>query len=281
MRTPERPDNETARLQDLHAYGVIEPGSEPIFQVITELAAMICGTRFAVLALIDTEQWCVQASHGLNFQNRSRDDTICAHAILENDVFEVPNISADERFFDNPALNAHPRLRFYAGGQLLSNRGNAVGMLCVLDSEPGELDENQRNSLRQLSRIGIAILEARRKAPDAADWMSGWIANVTDEVYIRDPESMQYLFANDAALRRAGCSLAQLLAGEHLCKPEGDDVDFPEYVRRLQSGEFSLSFEAIRNTVEANFQTVDVSWSLLKTADSSAILSIVRERRGV
>lgn len=281
MRTPDRPDNETARLQDLHAYGVIDSSSEPIFQVITELAAMICGTRFAVISLIDSEHMWVHSSHGLNFQHISRDDSICGHAILETDVFEVPNISADERFFDNPVLTGHPRLRFYAGGQLWSGRGNAVGMLCVMDSEPGELDENQRNSLRQLSRLGIAVLEAGRKAPVATNWLSGWIANVTDEVYIRDPESMQYLFANNAALRRAGCSLAQLLKGEHLCKLEGDDGDFPAYVRRLQSGESSLSFEATRNTVEANSQRVDVSWSLLNTAGSSAILSIVRERRGV
>lgn len=275
MHLPRIPDNETARLQDLYAYGLLESGSERIFEEVAELAAVICGTRFAAVTLIDSDRQWIKSSHGMDLRDSSRDESVCGHAILESDVFEVRNIGADERFFDNPLLVGHPRIRFYAGSQLRSGRGNAIGMLCVLDSEPGELSENQRQALRQLSRLVMAILDARLHGAGTPQWLGSWIAGVTQEVYVRDLESLQYVFANEAALRQSGCTLAQLRAGEPCVWPEGDDCEFQDYVQRLRNGEGSLSFDVVRETAHAGKQRVRVSWSLLTTAEFVAILSVV------
>lgn len=276
MRSPPIPEEEAARLQDLYAYEILDTASERIFEEIAELAAVICGTRFAAVSLIDRERQWFKASHGVELRESSRDQSICGHAILEADVFEVPNVSADERFVGNPLLTGHPRYRFYAGSQLRSGGGHAIGTLCVLDSEPGQLSENQRQSLRQLSSLVMAILEARRKSPGTPDWLGSWLANVSEEVYVRDPNSDEYVYANEPALRRAGCTLAQLRAGASIHKPEGDGRLFPTYVQRLRGGEPSLSFESTRVTPGSAPERVNVSWNWLSTPDSAAILSIVR-----
>lgn len=281
MKVPRIPENEASRLMDLAAYNLIGSGSEKIFEDITELAAIICGARFAALTLIDSDRQWVKASHGMKFSHISRNESVCGHAILESDVFEVTNLGLDERFSDNPVLNGHPRLRFYAGGQLRSSGGNAVGMLCVLDSEPGQLDENQRNALRTLSRLVIEILEQRTKTFRTSDYLSALMADLVDEIYVRDAKSLKCVFANAVALRSAGCSLDQLLAGECLHKLEGDESNFPSFLLRLQSDEASVSFETTRNTALANLQRVNVTWNILNTIDSQLIISIVRVRLDV
>lgn len=276
MKVPRIPENEASRLKDLVAYNLIGSGTEKIFDDITELAAIICGVRFAALTLIDSDNQWIKASHGMEFAQMSRNESICGHAILENDIFEIPNLGDDERFVDNPNLTGHPRLRFYAGGQLRSSRGNAVGMLCVLDSEPGQLDENQRDALRTLSRLVIEILEQRTKTFRTSDYLGASMSTVVDEVYIRDAKSWEYQFANEVALKSAGCSLDQLRTGECQYKLEGDESDFPSFLQRLQSGETTLSFETTRSTALHNSQSVSVSWNILNTVDSQLIISVVR-----
>lgn len=276
MKAPRLPENEAARLIDLASYNLIGSGTEKIFDDITELAAIICGAKFAALTLIDSDQQWIKASHGMEFGSISRSESICGHAILESDVFEVPNIGADERFADNPHLTGHPRLRFYAGGQLRSNQGNAVGMLCVLDSEPGQLDENQREALRTLSRLVIEVLEQRTKTFRTSDYLSALMATLSDEVYIRDAKSLNYLFANEVALKSAGCKLEQLRAGECQYELEGPQSNLPAIAQRLKNGEAALAFGATRDTALANSQQVIVSYNMLNTTDSQIIISVVR-----
>jgi GAF domain-containing protein len=276
MKIPQIPENEVSRLMDLTAYNLLGSTSEKIFDDITELAAIICGAKFAALTLIDSDRQWVKASYGMKFNHISRNESVCGHAILESDVFEVPNLGVDERFSGNPILNGHPRLRFYAGGQLRSSRGNAVGMLCVLDSEPGQLDEIQRNALRTLSRLVIEILEQRTKTFRTSDYLSALMAGLVDEIYVRDAKSMKYVFANEIALKSADCSLEQLLAGECQHKLEGDESNFPSLLLSVQSGETTVSFETTRNSALASLQRVNVTWNILNTIDSQLIISVVR-----
>ena len=173
MRPPEIPLGESARIADLYTYGILNTAAEKIFDEITALASVICGTRFAGISFIDQDRQWFKASHGVKLGQSPRSESVCAHAILENDIFEVENVHEDDRFFDSPMVRGNPRFRFYAGSPLFSDRGNAIGMLCVLDSEPGKLSTSNAN------RSSISPTWSCRSSMRAgcSSWRSAWAAS--------------------------------------------------------------------------------------------------------
>ena len=127
MIAPTLPPNEAERLADLHDDGVLDTPAEKIFNEIAELAAAICGSRYAAVTLIDSDRQWFKAEYGSALGETSRAESICGHAILEQGVFEVPDTELDERFVGNPML-ANANIRFYTGSPLTSIHG-AVKLL--------------------------------------------------------------------------------------------------------------------------------------------------------
>lgn len=275
MQEPDVPLGEAERLEDLYAYGVLDTASEEVFSELANLAAAICGTRYAGISLVDKDRQWFKASHGVELEQSSRSVSLCGHGILRSEVFEIPNIPADERFADNPIVNAHPKFRFYAGCQLKSHRGNAIGMLCVLDSEPGELTTSQKEALKQLAHVVMSILEMRRRDRRPATW-EALIEDVHQPMYVKDAESMRYLGANAAGLRHANCTVEQLLASRpDELQPEGDPAGFGDHLSRLRAGEPLVTFSMAQQREGGALESFRVTWHLLTTNTRPVILSVL------
>ncbi len=156
------PDREEARLASLQRLRVMDTVEEKVLDNLTELAATICQTPISLISLVDEKRQWFKSHHGLSTRETPRRDAFCAHAIIANELFVVPDTLQDSRFVDNPLVTGAPDIRFYAGAPIMVDDGLNVGTLCVIDRKPRQLDEHQRRSLEILRDAVAAHLELRR-----------------------------------------------------------------------------------------------------------------------
>jgi light-regulated signal transduction histidine kinase (bacteriophytochrome) len=100
---------------------------------------------------------------GIDVQETARSVSFCAHAILQPEVFVVPDTLSDPRFRDNPLVTGPPKIRFYAAAPLLTADGLGLGTLCVVDQRPRTLSPVQDKALRVLRRHVLTLMEVRRQ----------------------------------------------------------------------------------------------------------------------
>jgi GAF domain-containing protein len=156
------PSIEAARIAALNRYAILDTEPEQSFDDLVTLAAHICKTPMAMLSLVDEHRQWFKSKVGVQVSETPRDVSICTHAIQQDDLFIVPDARQDPRFRDNPLVVGEPRVRFYAGAPLINEDGFALGTLCVVDREPRELDEDQKNALLSLRRLALAQMELRQ-----------------------------------------------------------------------------------------------------------------------
>lgn len=158
---PARPDELAClrALQDLH---VLDSAPEDEFDALVRAAALACQMPISLISLIDSDRQWFKANQGLpEVQQTPRDQAFCAHAVLGEQMLEVPDALLDPRFADNPLVCGAPGIRFYAGMPLRLDNGARVGTLCVIDHHPRQLQAAQREVLRQLAVVAARALQAR------------------------------------------------------------------------------------------------------------------------
>ena len=162
------PKNEAKRIKVLWQYDILDTVPEEVFDELADLAAHICGAPIALISMVDENRQWFKSTVGVSVKETARDISFCAHAIMQNELFIIPDTTRDERFKNSPFVTAGPKIRFYAGAPLVSPDGHALGTLCVLDKVPRELTEHQKSALRILSRHVMTQLELRRHALELA-----------------------------------------------------------------------------------------------------------------
>jgi signal transduction histidine kinase len=163
MKIAPKSEREEERILALREYSILDSEVEKIFDEIVALASFICDTPISTITLIDENRQWFKAKIGLDSSETPRDVAFCAHTILQDDIMIVNDATKDDRFHDNPLVLDKPDIRFYAGMPLITPSGFKIGTLCVIDTKPKNLSENQNFALRVLSNQVIKLFELRKK----------------------------------------------------------------------------------------------------------------------
>ncbi|MBY0363795.1 MAG: PAS domain S-box protein [Phreatobacter sp.] len=157
------PPYEDQRIDALRELDVLDSAPEAEFDALVQAAALVCSTPISLISLIDLERQWIKANVGLpTLSETPREVAFCAHAIMQDGILEITDLTADPRFADNPSFALDPSIRFYAGATLKLSNGMHVGALCVIDSKPRRLDDAQRLILSHLAKVAVDLLEGRR-----------------------------------------------------------------------------------------------------------------------
>jgi PAS domain-containing protein len=169
---------ESERLAVLARYGILDSAPEPQFDDLVQLASQICETPISLISLVEENRQWFKAKVGLTVNETPIDVSLCAHGILQSDLFIIPDTHLDERFRNNPLVTGNLNLRFYAGAPIVTPDGLPMGMMCVIDDKPRQLTDSQKNALKLMAQQVMRFMDLR-------------------QAFINQTEMVDYLRASD------------------------------------------------------------------------------------
>lgn len=162
MKAAPIPLDDAKRLKKLCSYAVLETPPEPSFDAITQAASILFEVPIALVSFVDEKRQWFKSSVGLAARQTPRDISFCGHAVAQKHSLVVPDAHADARFRDNPLVLGPPHVRFYAGAPLVTSTGEALGTLCIIDTQARDLSSEKVRALELLAQQTVDQLELRQ-----------------------------------------------------------------------------------------------------------------------
>lgn len=156
-------DAELARLRAVHDLRLVGSAAEERFDRVTRIAREMFDVPVAEINLLaDTDQFTkAPQPHGVSLLS-DRTQSFCDVTIRSPDLLVVPDATQDARFAERTTVTGPRHIRFYAGRPLRAG-GQTVGTLCLVDTEPRDLDAAQE---KLLDEMGAWV---ERELRDSAD----------------------------------------------------------------------------------------------------------------
>ena len=116
------PDNDDARIEDLHSFKILDTPEDESFDAMTRLTARLFSVNIALVSLVDKDRQWFKSSHGLDADQTSRDQAFCTYAFMEPEPLIVLDATLYNRFNDNPLVTGQLPAR-----DVLYHRHEAAG----------------------------------------------------------------------------------------------------------------------------------------------------------
>ena len=147
MLAKQHPRN-VERLDVLRSFVVLDSSPEKIYDDLTQLTAELCDVPVCLISLVEEDRQWFKSEIGLGICETHIEQSICAHAVLQDDYLEIEDTQLDQRTKDNSLCMGDKPFRFYAGAIIRSLDDWPLGTLCVLDYKPRRLTKIQQQVLK-------------------------------------------------------------------------------------------------------------------------------------
>ena len=265
------------RHEVLGQYAILDTAREEEFDEIAALAAAICDAPVALVSFVDVDRQWFKAEVGFGQRETPIEQSICVHALNEDELLEIPDTRLDPRSSFNTLVTGAPHVRFYAGAVMRSPDGVAIGTLCVLDTKPRKLTDVQRQTLKVLARQVVRELDLRmalRVQDVLRREIDHRVKNQLQSVasFVRLKAGRTANAATRQALSEVShrVSAAALLHEELYSLDRGDEVGLGRYMDRLARLVAASAPENV--TVDLVIEPVAVT-----ATQASAVAAIVNE----
>ena len=165
----ERAVTEAERLAAVRRYNILDTPPDGAFDRITAIAARLLNVPIAIISIVDEDRIWFKSHHGTALKEVGRDPGLCASCIVQDDPWIVGDARRDVRALANPLVAGKAGIQFYLGIPLRTHEGYKLGTLCVLDTVPRTVSEDDVANLADLTAVVMDELELRLAARRALD----------------------------------------------------------------------------------------------------------------
>lgn len=159
--------DERRRQAALDELGILDTPPDERIDRVTRLAKEMFGVPMVGVTLIDRDRQWTKSEIGLGTSEVPREDSFCNITVEQDRQLVVTDASTTDPFSTNPFVTGDAHVRFYAGHPLHAPGGEPVGALCIVDTEPRELTEDQQVLLGELAFWVQSELARDRERDDA------------------------------------------------------------------------------------------------------------------
>lgn len=158
------PADEHARLDCLDEYDFEQPTLLAHLEGLTTTARECFDADVGFVGVVDEDEEQFVTSQGVDWETLDRSDSICSHGLLDGEPLIISDLPEDSRVSYEPIHSEEFEPDFYAGIPLKAASGQHVGMLCVMDEETREFDEEDHSALQWLAEQAMVHVERYGRA---------------------------------------------------------------------------------------------------------------------
>jgi diguanylate cyclase (GGDEF)-like protein len=156
------PNIEEKRLLAVRSLGALTEVASDEMDALVQLARSFFDTQFAAINIIDEDWQRTAAQAGIRIGECSRQQSICKRVVAEEQTIILPDLRRDSEHSRSAYVVDNPAFRFYAGAPVRLEDRSIVGSLCILDTRPRNLDDEEIATLERLALVAGALLQLHR-----------------------------------------------------------------------------------------------------------------------
>ncbi|QFU08473.1 Blue-light-activated histidine kinase 2 [Rhodobacteraceae bacterium THAF1] len=155
-------ESRRSRRAALRAYGLSSDTDLSSLKDVLDVAVAACGVSMGNISLIEESRQLFLVRHNLPFEELPLEETICGNVLKGRDIQIVEDTLLDTRTEGLGICSGSDAIRFYAASPLVTESGRIIGTLTVAHDTPHNIDDNQIQLLKVLSRQVMTHLDLRR-----------------------------------------------------------------------------------------------------------------------
>ncbi|MES2850076.1 MAG: GAF domain-containing sensor histidine kinase [Bacteroidota bacterium] len=160
--------NDTARIEKLYKYDILDTYAEDTFDRIAKLAASIFNVPNAIINFVDADRVYFKSNLSSQKEIEVVDrDSLFVLPVIKGEPVVIEDTHQDVYLKESPMIKAPEGIRFYAAAPLITPEGFKIGSICVIDDKPRKATTDQLKFLEELSVIIVERLESRAAAKKA------------------------------------------------------------------------------------------------------------------
>lgn len=135
--------DESKRLAAIELLKNPDKGRDDALEKYTHLICHLLSMPMGFVSVLDEEKQYIKSAQNIAVTETSLSEAFCVQTLKNSKTFICHDTHQHPTFRDYHAVKEAPFIRFYAGCPLKTQDGVPVGTLCILDTQPRELSDEQ------------------------------------------------------------------------------------------------------------------------------------------